>query len=133
LLEIYIVMADHSNIVKYAEELFYNGRNPMKYYHILKKETDKEKWSAYLNTLISKGKPRSSFGYPDNILAQIYIEEQYWDRLLHLNEKADLSGLQAYEQYLKPRFPEETRNLFVQKVKLYADRNMGRDHYKQVA
>jgi hypothetical protein len=133
LLEIYIVMADHNNTIKYAEDLFYNGSDAMKYYHILKKETDKEKWTTYLNMLILKRKPGRLVGYPDNVLAKIYIEEAYWDRLLHLVEDADLSGLQAYEQYLKPRFPEEVRNLFVHQVKLYAGRNVGRHYYQQVA
>lgn len=126
-------MADQRNILKYAEDLFYNGRDAMKYYHILKKETDTAKWAAYLDSLLSRRKTRSWLGYADNVLAQIYIEEQYWDRLLQLVEKSELSGLQEYEKYLKPRFPEEVRNLFVQKVTHYADRNVGRHHYQEVA
>ncbi len=133
LLEIYIMMDDHGNIVKYAEDLFYNGQDALKYYHILKKETDKEKWPAWLETLICRRGNSCLFGYPDKILAQIFIEEQYWNRLLQLVENSDLSGLQTYEQHLKPRYPEELCNLFVQRVIKYADRNMGRHHYQKVA
>jgi len=133
LLDIYLLQKDKARIISAAEELFYNGRDPMKYYHILKKQTDKEKWAAYLDTLISKHKPRSLFGYPDNILAEIYIEEQYWERLLHLIENAELNGLQTYEKYLQSRFPNEICNILVKKITAYAERNMGRNHYQYVA
>lgn len=133
LLNIYISLNDRPNIFNYAEDLFYNGRDAMKYYHILKRETGKEEWREHLDTLISKHKTGSWSGYPDHVLSQIYIEEQYWDRLLQLAEKAEINQLESLEQYLKPRFPNEMLKLFVQRLTKYAERNMGRGHYKYVA
>lgn len=134
LLEIYITMGDNSNILKYAEDLFYTGRDAINYYHILKNEIKTDKWKAYLDTLLSKRQAGGWLGgHPDNVLAQIYIEETYWDRLLQLVEKSDLSGMETYEKYLKTHFPDQLRDLFVKKLMVYAERNMGRDHYRYVA
>ena len=133
LLELYILMTDHSNILKYAEDLFYNGPNAMKYYQILKTEKDTKEWAAYLDTLLSRRKSADWFGHTDNVLANIYIEEQYWERLLQLVEKSELSRIEAYEQYLKPRVPDKLRDIFVEKLMPYADRNVGRNHYQYVA
>jgi len=133
LLHIYVVLDDRSHVLKYAEDLFYNGRDAMKYYHILKKETEPGNWAAYLDDLLAKHKNRSWPGYPDGLLASIYIEEGYWERLLRLVEKADIRGLETYEAYLKPHFPNELLQLFKQAITVYAERNMGRDHYQYVA
>jgi ribosomal protein L20A (L18A) len=83
--------------------------------------------------LLVPQKKSGKWAHPDYVLAKIYIEEQYWDRLLHMVKKYDLSGLQEYEKHLKARFPEEVRDLLVQKITEYADRNMGREHYQYVA
>ncbi len=134
LLELYIRMADHNNILKHAEDLFYNGRDEMKYYHILKNETEAEKWEDYLDALLlrndKKAGPRSVSNF---VLGLIYIEEKYWERLLQHVEKVDLGAVEQYEQYLKPIFPDKLRNLLVEKLLLYAGRNVGRDHYRYVA
>lgn len=132
LLEIYMVMGDQDNIIKYAEDLFYNGRDAMKYYHILKKKKEKEQWVTYLDKLIARHKKNGLSGYPDHVLARIYIEEQHWDRLLHLVEKSDLNTLLEYERYLKPEYPEKVRDLLLEHVQVYAERNISRYHYRQV-
>ncbi len=126
-------MADHSNIIKYAEDLFYTSRNAIKYYHILKNETDTGKWKDYLDTLISKRSVGGWVGHIDNVLANIFIEEADWDRLLQIIEKSELGGIEAYEQYLKPRFPDRVRDLLAEKLMNYTDSNMGRNHYSHAA
>ena len=133
LLEIYILLKDHKNVVKSAEDLFYNGRDAMKYYHLLKKETEPENWTTRLEALLSRRKKDSLMGFPNHVRAQIYIEEEYWDRLLHLVENASIDGLQTYEKYLKPRFPGDLMHLYMQKITEYAAHNMGRNHYRYVA
>jgi hypothetical protein len=133
LLQIYTDMEDHANVIKYAEHLFYTGRDGMKYYHILKNEKNKDEWPLYLDKLLSQRKNEGWPGHPDSILGKIYIDEQYWDRLMDLVEKSELNGLETYEQYLKSRFPEKLRDLFVEKVISYAEKNASRTHYQYAA
>lgn len=133
LLEIYINTKDHDNIRLYSEDLFYNGDDPVKYYHILKQETRKESWAIYLDTLLSRPGSGRRSSIDDYTLAEIYVEEQYWDRLLLLVEKVGLHFLEYYEKYLKSRFPGRLLGLLVQHTMHYAEQNMGRHHYENVA
>lgn len=94
---------------------------------------DTKEWAVYLDTLLSRPKNDRWFGHSNYVLAQVYIEEHYWDRLLQLVKQSELSAIEAYEQYLKPRFPEQLRDIFVEKLILYADRNTGRNYYQYAA
>ena len=127
LLEIYIAMCDRKNTVLYAEDLFYSGNDTVKYYRILKNETEGKDWPVRLDKLLS--------GWEDSgyNLAKIYIEEGYWDKLLRLVTERGLFGLEEYEAYLKPHFPVELLELFAIEIAAYAERYTGRKHYRYVA
>jgi hypothetical protein len=132
LLDIYQGLNDHKNVVRYAEDLFSMGHGIMKYYRILKGETDPGEWPDRLDALI-KGYEGGSGNLPKNVLAQVFIEEEYWDRLLQMMEKLELWEMDAYEKYLKPIYPTELLSLYEQKVSRYAEINESRNHCQYVA
>ncbi len=72
-----------------------------------------------------------------HVLTPIYIEEEYWDRLMDYVEKniqlGKYSSLANYESYLKTRYPERMLAFYRTKITDYAENNMGRDHCKYVA
>jgi len=71
------------------------------------------------------------------VSAMIYIEEEYWDRLMAYVEKniqlGKYSSLGVYEPYLKPRYPERMFAFYRTQITDYAAKNMGRDHYRYVS
>jgi len=135
-LSVYRFMDNKEKVIDVAEDLFFNGRESMKYYHILKAVIPSEKWASYLDdVLLKSGEQMRELG--GHVLALIYITEEYWDRLMDYVEKnvqlGKYSSLGNYESYLKPRYPERMLALYSSQIADYAAKNMGRDHYKYVA
>ena len=135
-LSVYQLMGNKEKIVVLAEDLFITGRNSMKYYHILKNVIPTEKWANYLDDFLSKSGKRQKWGLGD-VLAKIYIEEKYWDRLMSYVEKnihlGKYCSLGEYESYLKKQYPERMLAYYRTQITNYAANNMGRDHYKYVS
>jgi hypothetical protein len=134
-LSVYQLMNNKEKIIAVAEDLFINGRESMKFYHVLKTVIPAEKWASYLdNFLLKSGKQKTIGGH---VLAKIYIEEEYWDRLMDYVEKNIQLGkycsLGEYESYLKSRYPERMLTFYRSQIIDYAAKNMGRDHYKYIA
>ncbi|MDR0606428.1 MAG: SWIM zinc finger family protein [Bacteroidales bacterium] len=135
-LSVYKLMDNKKKVIVMAEDLFVNGRESMKYYHILKTVVPSEEWVSYLDDFLlkSESQMRRIEGY---VLAQIYIMEEYWDRLMVYVEKniqlGKYSSLKEYEPYLKSRYPERMLAFYQLQIINYAAKNIGRDHYKYVA
>ena len=129
-------MGNKEKVIELAEDLFVNGRESMKYYHILKAVIPTEKWISYLDDFLYKSEKRQRWGLGD-IYAWIYIEEKYWDRLMNYIEKniqlGKYSSLVEYESYLINRYPERMLTFYKTQITDYAAKNMGRDHYQYVA
>ena len=129
-------MENKEKVIELAEELFITGRDSMKYYHILKAVVPTEKWADYLDEFLSKSLKLKMWGF-GHVFAMIYIEEEYWDKLMTYVEKniqlGKYSSLGEYEPYLKPRYPERMLAFYRTQITDYAAKNMGRDHYKYVA
>ena len=136
-LSVYQLVGNKEKIIEIAEELFFNGRDSMKYYQVLKTVIPTEKWANYLDDrlLLSEKQKRGFVG--GHVLAQIYIAEEYWDRLMVYVEKniqlGKYNSLGEYEPYLKQRYPERMLAFYRSQIADYAAKNMGRDHYKYVA
>ena len=135
-LTVYKLMDNKEKVIELAEDLFITGRESMKYYHMLKTVIPAEKWADYLDDFLSKSDKQDMwrFGY---VFAKIYIEEEYWDRLMVYVEKniqlGKYNSLGEYEPYLKPRYPERMLAFYRTKITDYAANNMGRDHYIYVS
>jgi len=135
-LSVYELTGNKEKVVELAEDLFVTGRDSMKYYHVLKTVIPVEKWADYLDDFLRKSTKRKTWGFED-VLAKIYIEEKYWDRLMDYVEKniklGKYNSLGEYESYLKPRYPERMLTFYRTRITDYAAKNMGRDHYKYVS
>jgi hypothetical protein len=136
-LSVYRLMENNDKVIELAEDLFVNGRDSMKYYHILKTVISTEKWADYLDKFLSESEKQKRWGIHGHVLAQIYIAEEYWDRLMNYVEKniqlGKYNSLGEYEPYLKPRYPERMLTFYRTQITDYAAKNMGRDHYRYVA
>ncbi|MDR2622725.1 MAG: SWIM zinc finger family protein [Dysgonamonadaceae bacterium] len=136
-LSVYKLMDNKEKVIELAEDLFVNSRESLKYYHILKTVIPSEKWAGYLDDFLLKSGKQKRRGIEGHILTQIYITEEYWDRLMDYVEKNVQLGkynpLGGYESYLKPRYPERMLAFYRSQITEYAAKNMGRDHYKYVA
>ena len=133
-LTIYKKTGDMQNVINLAEDLFENGRESMKYFHILKKTISVQNWSDYLQkTLLPKVKDR---GW-SSVLDKIYIEEKQWDKLMDWVEKHcsidSFTPMGNYKSYLKSNYSERILQFYRSEVVVYAERNMGRKHYQKVA
>jgi hypothetical protein len=129
-------MGNKEKVIDLAEDLFVNGRESMKYYHVLKTIIPSEKWVDYLDGFLLKCGKQKNWGW-GHVLAQIYIEEEYWDKLMTYVENNIQLGkycsLVEYERYLKSRHPERILAFYRSQITDYAAENVGRDHYKYVA
>jgi uncharacterized Zn finger protein len=135
-LSVYKLTGNKEKVIDLAEDLFVNGRESIKYYHVLKNVIPSEKWTAYLDGFLLKHEKQKKWGL-GHVLAKIYIEEEYWDKLMTYVEKniqlGQYSSLREYEPYLKSRHPERMLAFYHSQIIDYAAKNMGRDHYKYVA
>ncbi|MDR1886439.1 MAG: hypothetical protein LBQ70_00850, partial [Prevotellaceae bacterium] len=67
-------------------------------------------------------------------LAPVYIEEQYWDRLLEVvRTNADLNVLLSFHAHLSKRYPEEMLSLFVRELESKGCRVNNRNEYAALA
>ncbi|GHT29775.1 hypothetical protein AGMMS49574_07460 [Bacteroidia bacterium] len=136
-LSVYQLIKNDDKVIQLAEDLFVNGRENMKYYRILKNVISTEKWADYLDDFLLKSGKQKKWGIGGHVLAQIYIAEEYWDRLMDYVEKniqlGKYNSLGEYESYLKPRYPERMLVFYHIQITDYVAKNMGRDHYRYVA
>jgi tetratricopeptide (TPR) repeat protein len=135
-LSVYQLVGNKEKVIELAEDLFTTGRDSIKYYRILKTVIPTEKWADYLDEFLGKSTKQNTWGF-GHVLAQIYIEEEYWDRLMTYVEKniqlGKYNSLGEYEPYLKTQYPERMLAFYRTQLTTYAENNMGRDHYKYVA
>lgn len=133
---IYQELKDSEKVLSLSEDLFYTGRDGMQYFRILKSIISKSQWPDYLERLLEKMETGRQWGL-NHVLAEIYIEEQYWGKLmLHVEKHMCLgqySSTEAYESYLIPRYCERLLKLYHTQLLDYAEKNMGRNHYSFVA
>ncbi len=139
-LRIYMLLKDKNSIIALAEDLFVNGRERMKYFDILKKTVPQQEWGVYLDGFLEKANKASRLGINASTLAQIFIEEKYWDRLLELVESSKsnyfsfkMHLVEDYDTYLFPHYPEKVFAIYKKCLLDYAEKNMGRNHYQYIA
>lgn len=134
LLRIAFKLKDVAAIRSVAREL-YAGSN-MEYYRVIKNTYSKKEWpeiaEGFIKELQRKNKAIARFdgiSNPGN-LADIFIEEAYWDRLLILCQKnCHLEFVENYYEHLKDKFPEELLAVYKETLIEYAAQNTGRNYY----
>ena len=132
LLKIAQAQHDTEKIIEYARLLFIdNFRKEQDYFQILKDYVKPEEWKEFIETVIQD--IRNESRWPNtNLIADIFIKEEWWDRLLELvKENPTLRTIEKYEKYLAKDFSAEVVALYTKGITEYMRDNMGRNHYQE--
>lgn len=132
LLRIAMKNDDRQKIIEYARYLFIDGfRHDQDYYAILKKYTQPSDWNNFVEKMISEIRKKSHWSEID-VIGKIYIEEQWWPRLLDLiSGNRHLPTIQHYEKYLSELYPAELAEIYEKGIRDYLKRVEGRNHYQE--
>lgn len=113
------------------ETLFKYSRASFKYYKKLKELYTKEQWKNKRDSII-KELESDGEGYHRDDLRQIYIEEQYYDKLFHSVMTTPLFEIVVrYEKYLKKDFEKQLLEEY-QKIVDEKSRFTGKRNYEEV-
>lgn len=131
LLKIAQAQNDSERIIEYARLLFIdNFKKEQDYYKILKQHVKPEEWVAFVESIIKDITTKNQWLDTD-LIASIFIKEEWWDRLLELVKKSpDLNTIEYYEKYLSKHFAGEIVELYANCILEYIEKNMGRNHYQ---
>lgn len=117
-----------------AADLYERGQN-MEYYKVIKGTYKKKEWTAvaeeFIKEIRSQHRPVTGIRFNDDTrLADIFVEEQYWDRLLELVQGSmALHFIDSYSSWLTAKFPGEILQVYHKALIEYASQNTGRNHY----
>lgn len=131
LLKIAQIQKDKEKVIEYSRFLFIdNFRHEQDYYQLLKKNVQPEKWNSFVEEMIKEivGKKR---WLDFDLIAGIYVKEEWWGRLLELIKKnPSLNVIENYERYLSKDYPSELVKLYSDATIKYLKNNVGRKHYQ---
>lgn len=122
---------DISKIVEYARFLFIDNFHPEQdYYQILKDNIEEKDWHPFLEEIIKEITPKHRWTYTE-LVRQIYIKEEWWDRLfLMLKQNLSMENIQQNEQYLAKDYSTELIELYSERITNYLEKYTGRNHYQ---
>lgn len=135
LLDIYERQKDIPLQVAMCRQLFIHERGSVQYYKKLRQLIPSDDWKEYLGKLIEDTDMRD-VRYENDTLASIYIEEADWDKLfeyIKLVKYSRLNTLDQYSCYLPATFHSPLLTMYVEALRLYAAKNLGRDHYERIS
>jgi hypothetical protein len=101
------------------------------YYHLYKSTFSAEEWVEEYENLLDdfENKRISYFDYVPKLL----IVEGNTKRLMtYIEKKLSISDLERYYQHFAFTFPEKTLALFRKAIDMYAEKNVGRNHYEHI-
>ena len=118
-------------IILYARYLLLESFNSKRdYYQILKETVPPEQWTDFVDTIIQEAMERKPY-YRTDLVASIFIREEWWSRLLDLVKKEyTLDLLAKNEKLLAQHFPNELANLYAERIIRYVENHVGRSHYR---
>jgi uncharacterized Zn finger protein len=136
LLEVAEKEKDVPRILELSENLFFDNYFSMDYYRKLKKYWEHENWPEKCELVIDKIKGPEMKGNYNNAeaMAAIFIEEKYYDRLLHLlqTNNTRLKFVDSFAHHISSRFPAEILKLYETALEKHAEFT-GRGVYQEVA
>jgi len=136
LLSIYETTKNIIEIRKMTKKLFFENHFSMRYYKKLKSTYQKTEWSEICEGIIDNIKGREATGtfHDAATLADIFVEENYRERLLKLLQlnSEEINLIDRYAKHLRKFFPEELILLYEKGIKRLAE-NTGRRYYNEVA
>ncbi len=101
LLKIALAQNDTPKIVRHARFLFTdNFSREQNYYQLLKNNVAADKWNDFLEEIITEIETRNRWN-DLHLLANIFIAEQWWNRLMKLvQQNVSLPIIDQYENHL---------------------------------
>lgn len=122
---------DTERIILYARYLLLESHNPKRdYYQILKEIVPPEEWTNFVEAIVQEAMERKPY-YRTDLVASIFIREEWWSRLLDLVKKEyTLDQLAKYEKLLAQHFPSELADLYAERIIRYVENHVGRSHYR---
>lgn len=135
LLSIYEEVHDITKVIEMCRLLFIHTNGSLDYYHKLKSLISSTDWKEYLSTLLQETTFFDYWGSGNN-KAEIYIEEKEYDKLfsfLSTVEYRRLNALVQYASHLNATHSSEILSLFTDDLRVYAEKNLGRNHYEYIA
>ncbi len=136
LLEISEKEKNTEDIRKYAEHLYFNNSFNLTYYRKTKRTYSKDEWGNKCEKIINKIKGPEEKGayYKATALADVFVEEKYFERLLKLMElnQKDIRFVDSYARHLTKFYPKEVLVFYGNAVKKIA-LNTGRNFYNEMA
>ena len=129
LLEIAQIQNDTEKIIEYARLLLTQGyRSDQDYYQILKQHVKPEEWNELIEAVVENC---DNWFFPEHI-APVYIQEEWWDRLLELmKEFPNLQLIEKFEKYLAKDYSREIVELYADEIIQYMKDYQGRYHYQE--
>ena len=135
LLETAKLEKNNTGIRKWTEVLFNNSYHNMDYYQQLKATYTNKEWVEKCEFILDDIKEKNKFGglSAAQEIADIFVTEKYYDRLLKLMQlNADkIELIDGYSKHLIKLYPDELIKLYAQSIKKYAEQT-GRSFYNQV-
>ncbi len=131
LLRIAMQQQDKEKIIHYARKLFTDSiRDKREYYRLMKTHVPPEQWSAFVEDLIRDIRKKSRW-LDVHALADIYISEAWWSRLLALlGESPSLQQIGHYETYLAKDYGKELAEMYASGISGLLKQHTGRNHYQ---
>mgnify|MGYP001422006673 CR=1 FL=1 len=131
LLKIAQAQKDKEKIIEYARLLFIdNFRQEQDYYHLLKNNVQPEIWNTFVEVIIKDIIAKKRW-LDFDLIAKIYIKEEWWSRLLELiKQNPSLDYIDHYEKYLSKYFPDALVLLYGNEIVKYIKNSTGRNHYQ---
>ncbi|GHU02543.1 hypothetical protein FACS1894147_04650 [Spirochaetia bacterium] len=121
-----------STAIRKTSFLFIKDFFNEKYYRIYKAAFTEEEWPEEMENLIQHYEGKKDW-FNDS-LANLLAAEKEAERLMDYNEKhLAADKMSAYHKYFADEFPEKTLALFRKAVDHYAEKNVGRSCYGQIA
>ncbi len=133
LLKIAQAQNNTEKIIEHARYLYIDNFMPEQdYYQVLKDTINSENWNSFVEGLIHELSKKNNWGNDERI-ASIYIEEQWWDRLMEFVEQShSLRTIENYEKYLAKDYTTDLVELYSAKIIKYMEHNVGRSHYQTI-
>ncbi|MBI2270268.1 MAG: SWIM zinc finger family protein [Bacteroidetes bacterium] len=133
LLKVAKTQHDKEKIIEYARLMFIESHrhDHREHYKLMKTHVEKGKWEDFVHELVKEIIKNSRFG-DFHLVAEIYINEQWWDKLLAWIKQNSLNmeGISEYEKYLSKDYAPELADIYEKKIVEYLKRSTGRGNYK---
>lgn len=136
-LEIYQQLDDMPQVLFVAQELLKNNKRSLDYSYLQNKYVPKQYKKLFLENLMQDEALSSPAFLVSSAAADIYVAEKDKKRLFDLlkatSPSEQLGMLLQYAHHLKHNYSAELLDIYTERLKEYAEQNIGRNYYEYVA